>query len=272
MTSALIIGKHSLIGGALYAKLQKNNISVSATTRETLDLANPTIWRLPRADIAYLCAAITKLNTCERDPAATRRINVEGISALARQLSEAGTFVVFLSSNQVFDGTKPHRRAADVPCPINEYGRQKAEAEQAVLSAGGAVLRLTKVIAPGDARILEWKTRLTAGQTIAASDDLYLAPVTMDQVTTALAAIGTSHKSGIYQLSGPEDCSYFDLAVQLATHLHLPTDRITPGKTAAHIPKNFRPRYSSLTLCLPKPVTVPGKEKIVAYALSTSNE
>ena len=45
-----------------------------------------------------------------------------------------------VSSNYVFDGPGPHA-PQDPRSPVNAYGRQKVEAEDGVLAAGGHVLR-----------------------------------------------------------------------------------------------------------------------------------
>ena len=55
---------------------------------------------------AVLCAGITSLAVCRQDPQACRRINVENSLAVLRQLAGTGTFVVALSTNLVFDGSK----------------------------------------------------------------------------------------------------------------------------------------------------------------------
>src|SRR5690606_26325829 len=116
-----------------------------------LDLADdPPRWRLPEdVAVAFLCAAVTALRSCEADPAGTARANVEHTARLASMLVGRGAFVVFLSSNLVFDGSEPRRRADAPTCPATEYGRQKAAAEGALLAMGGvSIVRLTKVVGP----------------------------------------------------------------------------------------------------------------------------
>lgn len=271
MTSALVIGADGAIGSALYKRLIKTGSGeIYETTQRTLDLARPRTWTVfPAVRVAYLCAAVSKLDACERDRKRSRQVNVTGIAELATRLKAANIMPVFLSSNHVFDGSMPHRKSSDATCPINEYGRQKAEGEQAILAAGGAVLRLTKVIAPGDMRIDAWRRELELGETIAAFDDVFLSPVTLDNVLDTLVAIGESSAGGIYQLSGKEDVSYFDFACALARHLQLPETRVERGSGAnALIPIHFRPRYSSYEVCVPRPVHVPNISEMIPYALS----
>src|SRR4029077_13292605 len=103
-----------------------------------LDLSQPPeSWpALPECRAAVFCAAMTNLEQCRRDPAESRRINVVQTLHLARRLAEQNCFVVFISTNLVFDGAKPFRRQDDPTCPRTEYGRQKAEVEAALAGLG----------------------------------------------------------------------------------------------------------------------------------------
>ena len=46
---------------------------------------------------------------------------------------EHGGRVLYISTDYVFDGTKPPYKADDTPSPVNLYGQLKLEGEQAVL-------------------------------------------------------------------------------------------------------------------------------------------
>lgn len=275
MSRSLVIGADAIIGAALYSTLKAGKHDVIGTSRGggsglALDLADMKNWpALPPADVAYICAAISKLDDCEKNPETAYRVNVEGTSALIERLQARGTFCVFLSSNHVFDGTKPQRAPDDALCPLNEYGRQKAATERAARAAGAAVLRLTKVIVKGDPRIRAWHEALQKGNKVTAFDDIFLSPVTLDNVLAAMLDIGTSRAPGIYQISGNEDFSYFDLARGIAAHIGASPALVERGSSAAAgVPETFRPRYSSYRQTLPHSIVVPGMQAIIAYALS----
>lgn len=249
MKSALIIGAGGMIGSALAAHLEARNISVTRFTRAELDLAAPESWpELPVTDVTYLCAAITKLDECENNPEAARIINVERLQKIAKKLLGRGSFVIFLSSNQVFDGSLPKRDAYDEPCPINAYGKQKADFERWLLSSRkpAAVLRLTKVISEPLPIIATWKKSLLAGENIEAFNDLVFAPITLASAITALEQIGQKKQSGIFQLSG-EDISYYELAKKVAHHLGVSESLVTSisGKSKGILPQ-FLPQFGSL--------------------------
>ena len=87
--------------------------------------------------------------------------------ALIDRLAARGIYTLFLSTNQVFSGERPHVPADAPVSPVSEYGRQKAEAERVLRSrmANGApigVLRLAKVVSPGMALVTNWRQELTA--------------------------------------------------------------------------------------------------------------
>src|SRR5437868_5137012 len=135
--SLLLVGADSEIGAATARHLTACGASVIATTRRPehvaadrpfLDLSAPLDdWR-PPAGIGAACifAAVARLQACEADPAGSAFINVSQTLGLTERLLAEGAAVLFLSTNQVFDGTVP-QVAADAPfCPVSEYGRQKA--------------------------------------------------------------------------------------------------------------------------------------------------
>jgi dTDP-4-dehydrorhamnose reductase len=132
--------------------------------------------------------------------------------------------VLFLSSNQVFDGTTP-QVAADAPtCPVSEYGRQKARIESALkghMERGAAIriLRLAKVVSPTMVLLRGWVEALAAGRRACAFHDMRMAPTPIDIVVDAITGLMHEEALGIFQLSGPRDASYADIARYLAIQI-----------------------------------------------------
>lgn len=262
MKSALIIGGDSTIGSALHRKLLARGVEAYATSRRRnsayhyLDLADdPVTWQeLPRTDIAYICAATTKLDECEKDPAGTARVNVEHMSELSQRLQANGTHVIFLSTNQVFDGEKPFRTASEAPSPRNEYGRQKAAFEKALLASdkSAAVLRLTKVIAAPLPLLAHWEIALKNAQCVEAFDDLRFAPLPLSTTLEALVELGQKQNTGIFHLSGSEDISYAGIARALAKRIGADEDLVKPiSATTKGIPQTFLPKHGTLETSFP---------------------
>jgi len=231
----LIVGGDSEIAGATARHLRARRHEVIATTRRTdrvaadrpfLDLARPVDdWPIPDGVVAAcLCAAIARLADCARDPEATTRVNVTGTVALADRLLARGIPVLFLSTDKVFDGSRPLVPADATPCPVSEYGRQKAEAETALrkrIARGEPVtiLRLAKIVSPGVDLLCQWLAALAIGRMVRAFHDMHMAPTPVMLVAAAIERLLAEPTGGIFQLTGPRDVAYSDIALHLARKL-----------------------------------------------------
>src|ERR1700720_893808 len=158
----LIVGGDPKIGAAASRAMKAQGVAAVATTRRRdrvapdrpfLDLSAPLDdWAPPpETQAVCLCAAIARLAACADDPQGSAHINVAQTLALAETCLARGIAVLFLSTNQVFDGRSPPERAEAPHSPVSEYGRQKAPAETALLrqmesGAPAAILRLAKVV------------------------------------------------------------------------------------------------------------------------------
>lgn len=210
-----------MVGGALVTRLRQSGARVLGTTRRWeyvteecihLDLADDLRqWRPPNAvSVAILCAGETRIQACKNNPAGSARVNAEGVSQVAKTLRREGAFVIYLSTNQVFDGSVPFCSAQDPTCPITEYGRQKAEAERRLSDGGtaGAIVRFTKILGPQTALFTTWAEALRHGQSIQPFSDMMFAPVPLSCVTNILLLIAGRQLTGIFHVSGDRDISY----------------------------------------------------------------
>src|SRR6185312_234130 len=67
---------------------------------------------------------------CARDPVGTAKVNVESVTRLLAEIMAAGATPIYLSTDYVFDGSRPLRREDEPQAPNTEYGRQKAAVER----------------------------------------------------------------------------------------------------------------------------------------------
>jgi dTDP-4-dehydrorhamnose reductase len=205
-------------------------------------------WPQP-VSVAILCAGVTSLEECKREPAATARVNVDAIPALAEELVAAGIVVVYLSTNQVFDGTEAYRSPNDPTSPVTEYGRQKAEAERKIgrLGASVSIVRLTKVLYPATPLLSQWRDALEAGEAIQPFSDMYMAPVPLDHVVTVLRTIGERRLPGLLQVSGDRDVSYAEAALMGARALGADESLVRPVRTLdTNVLSEQPPRHTTL--------------------------
>ncbi len=244
MPTHLIIGGDSTLGAAIAAALRERGERVEVTGRRDdaawrVDLAEPAErWRLPgRVDVAYLCAAVTSLAACEAEAKATWTVNVTRTVELGRRLAEAGARVVFLSTNQVFDGTVERPTVTTSVGPASAYGKQKAAAEAglAALPGGAAVVRITKVLGPAVPLFERWAAAWGRGETVEAFDDMSFAPVTVRHAVRAVAAAGGTPGGGgragadIVHVSASQDVTYHAAAVRLAARLGVDAGLVRAG-------------------------------------------
>jgi len=235
----LVVGGDGVIGKALLATARTRGIEADGTTRRPIpgamhiDLASGPL-EAPETiyGCAVICAAVTRIVDCESDPVGSRRVNVEAPTALARKLAARGTQVILLSTSHVFDGSAPLRRADDPTNPISLYGRQKVEAETGILACpGGTVLRLTKVLAPGQPLIAGWSKDLSAGRPISPFRDVGFAPIPIDLAVETTLAVAASRGTGIWHMSAERDITYAEAALTIAEVLGVPASLVTPIET-----------------------------------------
>ena len=257
---SLVVGGDGQIGRALVGRLAASGARLIATTRREgtrgegrifLDLAGEVSRWSPPEDVtvAYLCAAAATLHQCREDPAGTRRLNVEALWTVAKALLRRDAFVVFTSTNLVYDGTIPFRRAEEPVSPVTEYGRQKAEMERRLLAWTGptAVVRLTKVLGPDWPLLRGWAQALRQGEVIRPFSDMVLPPVSVGFVAEVLLRVGEGRVAGIVQVSGGEDVPYEQLARRLAAHLGADAGLVQPiPSSASRLALEAAPRYSAL--------------------------
>lgn len=252
-----------MIGSSLFARLQAMSIPVWGSTHQPaaaiaknnifyLNLLDPpSAWQFPTIsfDVVYLCAGVCRLALCEENSAAARKVNIDGMIALARYFANAGAFIVYLSTNQVFSGNEPCVLPSATYQPQNEYGRQKMQAEELLKAHCQhlAIIRLTKVIAQSTSLIANWISCLRQHQLIHAFHDMVLAPVSLNQVLDVMISIGHGKQAGCYHVSGAQDVSYYDIAVYLAKCLQQSELLVQATSAIEHgMQKSFLPRFTTL--------------------------
>jgi dTDP-4-dehydrorhamnose reductase len=257
---SLIIGADGLLGQALAQQLRGSGERVIETTRRRETLSEHRIWLDLREDltewhppgrvsVAYLCAAVSSLEACRREPLRSARVNVQNSVTVAKTLVAAGAFVIFLSTNLVFDGALPFRPADTPPCPQTEYGRQKADAERQLFTLGPsvAVARFTKIMAPNMPLFSGWIQALQQHTIIHPFSDMWIAPVPLPFASGLLIRIAKARLSGLIQISGDEDISYAQIGAYLAQRLEAPPHLVQPVQsTEAGLNFEATPAHTTL--------------------------
>ena len=242
MRSALVVGTDGLIGRALALRLKGFGVKVVPSSRRTqlpgelhIDLAKPlNLGGIPKVDVAFLCAAISRFADCEKDPTLARQVNVLAQGAIAERLFELGTRVVFLSSNAVFDGRESTPEENVLPSPASLYGELKYEAEALLGDVADrqvgrlSIVRLTKVFDATVPLLDGWRKRLAEGETIEAFKDVTVSPVSLAYAVDGIAKVGDTALGGVFHLSGAREWTYFEFATAFAMACGADTDLVRP--------------------------------------------
>jgi dTDP-4-dehydrorhamnose reductase len=165
-------------------------------------------------------------------------VNVTRTTQLARKLWDRGAFIVFFSTNLVFDGNKAFPTVEDTSNPTTAYGRQKAEAENILRELGDriAIVRLTKVVHAGMPLLLDWAAALRRQEVIHPYSDMVFSPILLRYVVGALQSIALRRAGGIIHLSAERDISYTSFAASLAELLDVSPDLVQPQLAPARAP------------------------------------
>lgn len=132
----LITGSDGNIGDYLFKYLSPRH-EVYPFRKNVLDITNKAkcidIISNKRPDIVIHCAALTNIDLCERDETSAYSINTLGSLNIAYSCSMLNIPIVYLSSNNVYDGNKTsYYYETDLCSPINVYGKTKLAGEKLI--------------------------------------------------------------------------------------------------------------------------------------------
>lgn len=275
----LLVGGDGLIGKALQRrwgaeKLLCTSRKLKTQSAGTLmwDLVQPMPnFSLQAGDVVVMAAALTSLEACEKNPQLARRVNVEAPAEVANLCARRGARLIFLSSSAVFDGEKSFPKETDTPCPVTEYGRNKAEAERLIQASGAKylILRLTKVLSLSDGYLAGLMRALAQGQRVEASPDLPVAPLSLHWTVEAITRCLNFEEGGIFHLSPKDDTNYYEMVRKAAEMYGYPVSLIVKQKLAdlqkllPQIPRNaaLLPKKAASQLGLAVPMWSAALEK-----------
>jgi dTDP-4-dehydrorhamnose reductase len=132
-----ISGAEGALGQEMTRRLQKEKIKFLATDIKQLDItdfkATSKVLLDYRPDAILHFAAVSAVDTCERDQDLALRVNALSSMGLAVIAKKLGAKMLYTSTNYVFDGHGEESFAEySEPNPVSEYGRSKLLGEKYV--------------------------------------------------------------------------------------------------------------------------------------------
>ncbi|AEV97361.1 NAD(P)-dependent oxidoreductase [Niastella koreensis] len=248
----LITGANGLLGQHLTKLLLDKNYQVVATGRgesrlpfepsgnysyHSMDIANAfdtyAVMNRERPDVVVHAAAMTQVDECELQPEQCDRINVQGTAQILTDAETFSSHFIYISTDFVFDGEKGNYSEDDEPLPISLYGFTKLQAESMVQTSELPFAIVRTCLVYGNllkgtrSNIVSWaKDSLEQGKTIQVVSDQVRTPTYVGDLAKGIVLIIEKKATGIYNISGKDWLTPYDIAIKTANKYQLDAGRI----------------------------------------------
>jgi dTDP-4-dehydrorhamnose reductase len=251
----LITGAAGMLGVDVQAAGLAAGHEVVALARAELDISDRDAATAAVAqaqpDAVLNCAAYTDVDGAEADPDAAGAVNGAGPGFLAEAAAAAGAWLVHVSTDYVFDGTKRSPYVESDPTgPRSIYGSTKLLGERAVAIAAPqahTIVRSSWLFGAGGPCFPATMLRLAADHDrLTVVDDQIGCPTFTGHLASALVELATRTRlPGVIHLAASGDCSWYQFAVEIMRATNT-TVEVRPCSTDEFPRPARRPAYSVL--------------------------
>lgn len=249
----LVTGSNGLLGQKLSALLQKEpGIKLIATGRgksaipltngeyRTMDICNEkdvsdTLSRL-QPDVLINGAAMTMVDKCETEREACWQANVTAVEYLVKACEDLHVHLVHVSTDFIFDGNHGPLDETAAPAPVNFYGESKLAGEKVIMNSAIDWCILRTVLVYGitndmsRSNIVLWvKESLEKGKTIQVVNDQWRTPTLAEDLAMGCFLAAKKNAKGIYNISGKDFMTPYDIAIRTAAYFGLDKNLIKPA-------------------------------------------
>lgn len=264
----LVTGSNGLLGQKLVEMLAANPAhELIATARgenrlvvpghsfryEPLDITSraevETVLAAHKPDVVINTAGMTNVDQCETDHEGCDALNVHAVQYLAETCAAYNIFLLHLSTDFIFDGEAGPYKEDAVANPLSYYGLSKLKGEEWVLRTPGlrwAIARTVLVygIAQNMSRsnIILWvKGSLEQGKNIKVVTDQWRTPTLAEDLAIGCLLIAEKQAEGIFNISGPDMLTPYDMALATADYFGLDKGLITMADSTTFTQPARRP-------------------------------
>ena len=229
MYNILVTGSNGQLGNELRLVVdEKDKINnYSFTDVADLDITNKNdvsnFFVTNNIDIVVNCAAYTNVDKAEDDKEKADLINYIGPKNLAEVCRERNGFLIHISTDYVFDGTKntPYTES-DETKPLGVYGETKLRGENAILNSGCdyVIIRTSWLYSSFGNNFLKTMKKLTAEkESLKVVFDQVGTPTYAGDLATVIHKIIIKNdkeiKNQVYHFSNEGVCSWYDFTVAI---------------------------------------------------------
>ena len=249
----LVTGSNGLLGQKLSGLIQKQaGYELIATARgksmidlpkgsyHQLDISEPHAVRelitSVKPDVVINAAAMTLVDKCEIEREACWTANVKAVENIINACAINHTHLVHVSTDFIFDGTTGPLDESAEPNPINYYGESKLAAEKLIMNSTIDWCIARTVLVYGithdmsRSNIVLWvKESLEKGKTIQVVNDQWRTPTLAEDLAMGCFLAASKKAKGIFNISGNDFLSPYDIAIKTANYFGLDNALIKPA-------------------------------------------
>ena len=181
-----------------------------------------------KPDVVINTAAMTQVDQCETEREKCWQANVEAVGYLVEACQKTKVHLVHVSTDFIFDGSHGPLDENEEPNPISYYGESKLAGEVVIQKStiNWAILRTVLVYGVTQdmsrSNIVLWvKKSLEGGKTINVVNDQWRTPTLAEDLAIGCFLAATKKAKGIYNISGDQMMTPYDIAIATADYFKL---------------------------------------------------
>lgn len=206
-----------------------------------------------RPDAVIHAAAIANIDYCLGHPSEAVEVNTLLTQSIAEHCAERRIRLVYISTDNVFDGKAGRYSESDTVCPVNVYGETKVAAEKAVekLVQNSVIARLALVVGlpvhgEGHSLLSHMIPALEAGERVGVPESEMRSPIDVITAGAALVELANHEFTGVINLAGDDIMNRLEMAQRIASTLGLDSNLLY-ARDPSDIPgRDVRPTDVSL--------------------------
>lgn len=197
------------------------------------------------------CAAYTAVDKAESNQQLCTALNTEAPSYLAMAIEKRGGWIVQISTDYVFNGTKhtPYVET-DTPCPDSVYGSTKLAGEFGVskFCSKAMIIRTAWLYSTFGNNFVKTMIRLgrERDELGVVFDQIGTPTYARDLAQAVMVAIDKGIVPGVYHFSDEGVCSWYDFTKAIHRLADITECRVRPLHTSEYPSAASRPAYSVL--------------------------
>lgn len=191
-----------------------------------------TILQTISPDAIIHLAALTDVDGSESNEENTLKINSKSTEELAKYAGLKNIFILYVSTDYIFDGKEGLKKETDTPNPLGVYGRSKLEGEKAIMNFASKWC-IARTSTPFGVSKLK-KTfplfvyeNLKNNTAINAVSDQFTSPTYVPNLCDMLEEILIKQIEGIIHTAGTR-ISRFDISKKIAEKINANTSLVNP--------------------------------------------